>query len=63
MATVDVFYNNPRTGASWPVEEPIWQAPDDGEYVNLTPGSGLARSDIRSDASGLWRYRKAIRLR
>ena len=62
MATVDVSYTNPRTGASWSVEEPIWRAPDDAEYVNLTPGSGLARSDIRSDAPGLWRYRKAIRL-
>ena len=53
MVTVDVYYTNPRTDASWPVEEPIWRAPDDGEYVNLTPGSGLARSDIRSDAPGL----------
>ena len=62
MTPVEVTYINPRTGVSWPVEEPIWRAPDDGGYVNLLPGDGLVRSEIQTDAVGLWRYRKAIRL-
>lgn len=55
-------YRNPRTGAQWPVSEALWRAPDDGGYVNLTPGEGLTPGDIDPSAQGLWRYGAAIRL-
>lgn len=57
-----IQYVNPRSGTQWPVDRPMWRAADDEGYVNLTVGSGLTRADIVSDAVGLWRYRKAIRL-
>lgn len=60
--TKDARYINPRTGATWPTAEPLWCAPDDGGYVNLTPGPGLAPEAIDSGAHSLWRYRKALRL-
>ncbi len=55
-------YINPRTGATWPTSEPLWKAPDDGGYVNLTPGPGLSPDDIDSREHSLWRYRAAVRL-
>ncbi len=55
-------YINPRTGAEWPVGEAMWRAPDDGAYLNLTPGDGLTPDDIDPRAQGLWRYQAAIRL-
>ncbi len=55
-------YVNPRTGATWPTTEPLWKAPDDGGYLNLTPGRGLTPDDIDRDEHSLWRYRKAVRL-
>ncbi len=55
-------YVNPRSGASWPVDVPIWQAPDDKGYVNLSAGDGFWRDDIDTSLGSLWRYRKAIRL-
>lgn len=57
-----IEYLNPRTGRTWPVAEPLWRAPDDGEYVNLTSGRGLSREDIETGAHSLWRYRAALRL-
>jgi len=44
------------------VDEALWRAPDDGEYVNLTPGRGLSRDEIEKGAHSLWRYRAALRL-
>ena len=58
----NVEYINPRSGALWSSDVPIWCAPDDGGYVNLTPGTGLTRQSIAPGEIGLWRYRKAIRL-
>ena len=63
MSRGSVSYINPRTGAKWSVDYPIWCAPDDKGYVNLTSGGGLSRSDIMSNAPGLWRYRAALRLK
>jgi threonine synthase len=60
--TDEVRYVNPRTGGAWPVEEPLWCAPDDKGYVNLTPGKGLTPRDIDTAEQSLWRYRNAIRL-
>lgn len=58
----NVEYINPRSGARWSSDEPIWRAPDDDGYVNLTPGTGVTREDIAQGEIGLWRYRKAIRI-
>lgn len=55
-------YVNPRTGATWPTTEPLWKAPDDGGYVNLSPGKGLTPDDIDTAEHSLWRYRTAVRL-
>lgn len=60
--TKDVRYINPRTGATWPTADPLWCAPDDQGYVNLTPGPGLSPEDIDTGEQSLWRYRKALRL-
>lgn len=57
-----VVYVNPRSGATWPVAQPLWKAPDDGGYVNLSPGAGLGPDDIDSNEHSLWRYRTAVRL-
>ncbi len=53
---------NPRTDSVWQVKTPLWRAPDDGGYVNLTDGEGLTRNSIDIGSNSLWRYRKAIRL-
>ena len=55
-------YLNPRTGATWPTTRALWKAPDDGGYVNLTPGNGLSPSDIEYHENSLWRYGAAVRL-
>lgn len=55
-------YINPRTGATWPTTDALWKAPDDGGYVNLTPGPGLTPADIDTAEHSLWRYRRAVRL-
>ena len=52
----------PRTGAEWPTDEPLWRAPDDGGYVNLSAGGGLGPRDIDRGELSLWRYAKALRL-
>lgn len=55
-------YVNPRSTATWPVETPLWCAPDDAGYVNLTPGAGISREEIDTAIPSMWRYRGAIRL-
>lgn len=55
-------YVNPRTGATFPTETALWRAPDDGGYLNLSPGEGLTRDAIDAGERSLWRYRAAIRL-
>jgi threonine synthase len=62
MTSGEAAYINPRTGATWPIAEPLWKAPDDGGYVNLTPGDGLAPDDIDGAEHSFWRYRSAVRL-
>ena len=54
-------YENPRTGAQWPLDEPLWRAPDDHGPVALTLGAGLRPDVINPDEQSLWRYRAAIR--
>ena len=60
--TATVKYVNPRSGRHWGVETAQWRAPDDLDYLNLTPGTGLGRSEIAASEPGLWRYRAALRL-
>jgi len=60
--TEQARYVNPRTGKTWAADSAIWCAPDDGGYVNLTPGPGLVPAEIDMSEQSLWRYRKALRL-
>ncbi|MGE4220616.1 MAG: threonine synthase [Alphaproteobacteria bacterium] len=55
-------YINPRTNATWPDDTALWRAPDDGGYVNLTSGKGLAPGDIDATQPSLWRYGAALRV-
>lgn len=55
-------YLNPRTGTTWPTDVALSVAPDDGGYLDLSPGVGLSPDMIAPTAQGLWRYRDAIRL-
>jgi len=52
-------YIEPTTGTTYPTDKPRWCA-DDGGYLNLTPGPGLKRGDIRRDRYDVWRYAAAI---
>ncbi len=54
-------YVNPRTQRTWPVETPLWAAPDDGGYLNLTEGKGISANEIDTKENSLWRYRAALR--
>ncbi|MEP9380395.1 threonine synthase [Aquabacter sp. CN5-332] len=49
------------SGATFPVAEPLWRAPDGGP-LGLSPGTGLSRSDIAPQENSLWRYASAIRV-
>ncbi|MCA8929196.1 MAG: pyridoxal-phosphate dependent enzyme [Alphaproteobacteria bacterium] len=55
-------YINPRTGATWPLAEPLWRAPDDLGPVELTDGPGLTPADIARGEGSLWRYQSALRV-
>ncbi len=59
-AGADVSYVS-ASGATFPVTEPLWCAPDGGR-LGLTPGRGLTRSDIATHENSLWRYAAAIRV-
>ncbi len=56
---MDVAYLNPRTGETFPLDQPRWQAPD-GSPLLLTPLPGLTRADIVASDNSLWRYRAAL---
>jgi threonine synthase len=58
---MNVEYIDPSNGQCYPVDEPMWQSPAGG-YLNLTPGSGLKRTDIDTSCRSVWRYAKAIRV-
>jgi threonine synthase len=57
----DAHYVSSSTGAAFPIDEPRWCGPD-GEPLNLSPGAGLRRADIRSEERSLWRYASALRV-
>jgi threonine synthase len=56
-----MHYTDSVTGASYPLSEPRWRG-DSGGHVNLADAPGLARYDIDTSMSSLWRYRKALLL-
>ena len=41
-------YIEPDSGTTYPLDQPRWCA-DGGGYLNLTPGAGLKRSQIKTD--------------
>src|SRR5688572_11503278 len=47
------------TGTTYATDQPRWSA-DNGNYLNLTPGAGLKRGEIRTDRYSVWRYAAAI---
>lgn len=55
-------YLNPRTGETWPLDEPRWRAPD-GSPLLLTPMTGLIRQEIETERRSLWRYLSALPVR
>jgi threonine synthase len=52
-------YVEVATGKTYPIDEPRWRG-DSGGYLNLTPGPGLRRGEIRRDIYSVWRYAPAI---
>lgn len=55
-------YVNPRTGADWPTDPPLWRAPDDGGYVNLSPATAFDPALIDRTRADLWRYAAMLRV-
>jgi threonine synthase len=52
-------YIDPRTGATYPLDQPRWCGPDLAPLL-LTPLPGLARTQIDMSVRSLWRYRTAF---
>jgi threonine synthase len=52
-------YIDATTGKTYPIDQPRWCG-EGGAYLNLTPGRGLKRSEIRNDRYSVWRYAAAI---
>ena len=52
-------YLDPRTGATWTLEQPRWCGPDHAPLL-LTPLPGITRADIDAGERSLWRYRKSF---
>jgi threonine synthase len=52
-------YLNPRSGETYPLDVPRWQAPD-GSPLLLTPLPGITRTAIATADNSLWRYRAAL---
>ena len=62
MACVAPAYLNPRTGETYPLDQPIWRAPDGGP-VRITPLAGIGRGAVDLGSRSLWRYRAALPVR
>jgi threonine synthase len=52
-------YLDPRTGETFPLEEPRWCGPGRKPLL-LTPLPGMKRSEIDTETRSLWRYRAAL---
>lgn len=55
-------YLDPRSGATYPLDVPIWRAPT-GTPLLLTPMPGIGRDAIDRAARGPWRYAAALPFR
>lgn len=55
------YYVSLATGDRFALDEPRWCGPA-GEPLNLSPGSGLRRDDIRASERSLWRYAASLRV-
>src|SRR5205823_6816154 len=63
MATAAIAtYRCPGCGRVWNADHPLWRC-SCGSHLNLTPGRGLARSEIAANEASLWRYAPALALR
>jgi threonine synthase len=54
-------YLDPRTGQTFPLDQPRWSGPDRAPLL-LTPLPGITRAQIDPTVRGLWRYRAAFPL-
>jgi threonine synthase len=54
-------YLCPACGGTIPADRPRWRC-GCGSHLNLAPGSGMTRGEIRRDDASLWRYRAALAL-
>jgi threonine synthase len=52
-------YLDPRTGQTFPLDQPRWCGPDQAPLL-LTPLPGLIRTQIDCATRSLWRYRAAL---
>jgi threonine synthase len=52
-------YIDPRSGATFPLDQPRWCGPDHAPLL-LTPMPGLTRQQIDTATRSLWRYRAAF---
>ncbi|HYZ32979.1 MAG TPA: pyridoxal-phosphate dependent enzyme [Crenalkalicoccus sp.] len=53
------LYLDPRSGRTWPLTPPRWQA-EDGAPLLLTEMPGIAPEEIERGTRSLWRYRAAL---
>src|SRR4051812_38584853 len=56
---MDAAYLNPRTGETFPLNEPRWCGPGWTPLL-LTPLPGMKRDEIDAMTHSLWRYRAAL---
>ena len=62
MPPTSIHYVAARSAQTYPLDLPLWWAPDGSGHVNLSPGPGIGRDDIDRHARGPWRYRAALAL-
>src|SRR5262249_9577477 len=55
-------YQCPGCGYRAGLAEPLWRCPKCAGPLDLTPGAGLRRAEIRRDLASLWRYGAALRV-
>jgi len=55
-------YVNPRSGAEWSISQPLWSAPDDGNYLNLTQATIFDAQEIETSDPSIWRYSRMLRI-
>ena len=56
-----VSYLDPRTGETFPLDQPRWCGTDQRPLL-LMPLPGITRADIDTGTRSLWRYRAALPL-